>query len=165
MEYSKELYAGYAVTDSKPYGDVVIQAGSDVTFKATNRIELHRGFRVEHGVTFKAVIESPSQQSTSPSYVRRRELITANNDDRNSDSALAQQRNITLAISPNPVNAILHIHTAEELSQVNIYNLNGQCVLQSAQTDIDVSSLSQGMYILQATTYDGMQHQAKFIKQ
>lgn len=70
-----------------------------------------------------------------------------------------------LTISPNPVNTILYLQTAEELAQVNIYNLNGQCVLQSAQTDIDVSALPQGMYILRAETTDGNAHQTKFIKQ
>ncbi|MBR4521317.1 MAG: T9SS type A sorting domain-containing protein, partial [Paludibacteraceae bacterium] len=36
---------------------------------------------------------------------------------------------------------------------------------QSAQTDIDVSALPQGMYILRAETTDGNAHQTKFIKQ
>ena len=45
------------------------------------------------------------------------------------------------------------------------YLYNGQRVLQSAQTDIDVSALPQGMYILRAETTDGNAHQAKFIKQ
>ena len=68
-------------------------------------------------------------------------------------------------ISPNPVASILHIQTPDELSPAKIYTINGQCVLQSAQTDIDVSALPQGMYILRALTADGQQHQAKFIKQ
>ena len=68
-------------------------------------------------------------------------------------------------LSPNPVNTILHLQTYEELSHVNIYNLNGQCVMQAAQTDIDVSALPQGMYILRAETTYGNAHQTKFIKQ
>lgn len=68
-------------------------------------------------------------------------------------------------ISPNPVTHVLNIHVNEKLSQVNIYNLNGQCVMQTAQTDIDVSALPQGMYILRAETTGGNAHQTKFIKQ
>jgi len=37
-------------------------------------------------------------------------------------------------------------------------------VLQSAGTDIDVSALPQGMYLLRALTTNGQNHQAKFIK-
>lgn len=59
----------------------------------------------------------------------------------------------------------LHLQMPKELSQAKIYTINGQCVLQASQTDIDVSALPQGMYILRALTADGQQHQAKFIKQ
>ena len=71
---------------------------------------------------------------------------------------------VTFSISPNPVNAILHLQTDEELSHVNIYNLNGQCVMQADQTDVDVSALPQGMYILRTETTSGTPMQAKFIK-
>ena len=70
-----------------------------------------------------------------------------------------------LIISPNPVNSTLSIQMQEDISQAKIYTINGQCVLQASQTDIDVSALPQGMYILRALTADGKQHQAKFIKQ
>ncbi len=160
------IIAGYAVTNTMPYGNVVVQAGSNVTYKARTRIELRPGFRVEQGATFKAIIEAPSQQSSAPSNVRRRELFTANNEEDNHDDAVIEKpQNNTFSILPNPVNAILHLQTDEELSQVNIYNLNGQCVLQASQADIDVSALPQGMYILRAETTDGNAHQAKFIKQ
>ena len=165
-EYSKELYAGYAVTDSKPYGDVVIQAGSDVLFIARNQIELHPGFRVEQGATFKTVIETPSQQAPpSSSYVGMRERNITETIEEQHNLDISQQQRGTIAISPNPVSSFLHIQATEELSQIKVYTVNGQCVLQSAQTDIDVSSLPQGMYILQAMTHDGLRHQAKFIKQ
>lgn len=59
----------------------------------------------------------------------------------------------------------MRIQTSNELIEVKFYILNGQCVMQSSQTDIDVSALPQGMYIIRALTADGQQHQAKFIKQ
>ena len=160
------IIAGYAVTNSQPYGDVVVPAGGIVTFEARTRIELRPGFRAVQGSSFKAIIGPSSQQQSAPSYVRRRELFTANNEEDNHDDAVIEQpQKNTFSISPNPVRDILNIHVSEELSQVNIYNLNGQCVLQSAQTDIDVSALPQGMYILRAETTDGNAHQTKFIKQ
>lgn len=158
-----EIYAGYSVTNNKPYGNVIMQSGSEITFKAVNKIELKPGFHVEQGATFTAFIDSPAQQSSAPSNVRRRENATTNNYENNTITAPQQQANV--AIAPNPVNTILYVQTTEELSQLNIYNLNGQCVLLSTQTDIDVSALPQGMYILRAVTSDGTSHQAKFIKE
>lgn len=71
------------------------------------------------------------------------------------------QETLSVIVSGNE----LHVHTKCYQSQIIIFNLNGQCVLQSAQTDIDVSGLPKGMYILRAVTVDGQQYQAKFIKE
>ena len=68
-----------------------------------------------------------------------------------------------ITISANG-NSLL-IQSSIHLSQAKIYTINGQCVMQAAQADIDVSALPQGMYILRALTADGQEHQAKFIKQ
>ena len=163
LEAYPEIYAGYAVTDTKPYGNVIVQAGSNVTFKAKNRIELRPGFRVEHGATFKAIIEAPSQAPSAPSNVRKRETHPVESNNGNAD--VARRHIDAFSVSPNPVASILHIQTPDELSLAKIYTINGQCVMQAAQTDIDVSALPQGMYILRALTADGQQHQAKFIKQ
>ena len=59
----------------------------------------------------------------------------------------------------------LQVHVSSKLVCANIYNLNGQCVLQTNEKDIDISALPQGMYILRAETSDGVSHQAKFIKE
>ena len=82
------------------------------------------------------------------------------------NTTVPEQMNSTLfAISPNPVNSVLHIQTSDELSQVKVYTINGQCVLHTSQTDIDVSALPQGMYILRALNADGTIQQAKFIRE
>ena len=52
----------------------------------------------------------------------------------------------------------------EELCNAVIYNLSGQKVLQTEQTEVDVSALPEGMYILRAQTTDGYIYQDKFIK-
>ncbi|MBR1808578.1 MAG: C10 family peptidase [Paludibacteraceae bacterium] len=70
-----------------------------------------------------------------------------------------------LKITPNPVNNILNIYYSKEISVITIYSLSGQPVLQTTETEINVSSLPAGMYIVRALTVDGEQLQAKFIKQ
>ena len=99
--------------------------------------------------------------------MRRSHHRTTENDDK---AATSEEHQIDIAsagmyVSPNPVNAILHIQTSDELTQVKVYTLNGQFVLQSSQTAIDVSALPQGMYILRALTADGQKQQAKFIRE
>lgn len=72
--------------------------------------------------------------------------------------------NDTFFVSPNPVNDILTITSSEELAQIRIYNLNGQCVLQTEELKINVSHLPSGVYMLRAVTLEGKPLQSKFIK-
>lgn len=60
-------------------------------------------------------------------------------------------------VYPNPVENTLHIKNISDLKTIRLYNLLGQEVLQNNANIIDVSALSQGMYILQIYTSKGME--------
>lgn len=161
VESYPEIYAGYAVTNVVPYGDVIVKSGSNVTFKASRAIHLESGFSVEQGATFYAYIDPiapPTTSSLAPATMRR-------NLPSFQSSLQSEHETNNVSIFPTPTHSLLHIRSTNELSLAQIFSLNGQCLLQTSQTDIDVSALPQGMYILSALTTDGQQHQAKFIKQ
>jgi hypothetical protein len=66
-----------------------------------------------------------------------------------------------LAVYPNPVSNLLTIETGASNFDYHIINLLGQVILRGvAQTQIDVSALPKGTYVLKMGT-----EQAKFIKQ
>ncbi len=70
-----------------------------------------------------------------------------------------------LSIYPNPVTDFIQID-ATQYTKANIYNVNGQLVLQAGSSNrIDVSQLSNGLYIIKATDKAGNLHTAKFSKQ
>lgn len=144
---------------------ISINNGGHLIAEAGDSIILLPGFHAESGSNVRLNIRDFCINSSS--YVRRSHHRTTENDDK---AAASEEQQIDIAsagmyVSPNPVNAILHIQTSDELTQVKVYTLNGQFVLQSSQTAIDVSALPQGMYILRALTADGQKQQAKFIKQ
>ena len=68
------------------------------------------------------------------------------------------------SLSPNPVSTILTINSHENLTSITIYSLSGNPILQTNKTEIDVSALPAGLYIVQATTSGGEQMKSKFIK-
>lgn len=88
---------------------------------------------------------------------------------------LAPKRNIPTAIEsstseskeffcfPNPAREKLYIESPSPLSNVHIFNLNGQLVLRTGETEIDVSALSAGVYIVHAQTANGQLLTAKFV--
>ena len=55
---------------------------------------------------------------------------------------------------PNPVKDVLHIHTDKSIQNIEVYNLLGQKMLETQNTDIDVSSLTSGTYMLKVQTDD-----------
>jgi Secretion system C-terminal sorting domain len=73
-----------------------------------------------------------------------------------------------LRLQPNPTTAHLTINTEESIQTAAITNLIGQIILKKTindkQYDIDVSSLSKGLYLLSIETTDGRRGVQKFVK-
>ena len=62
-------------------------------------------------------------------------------------------RNSTFSVFPNPVSNTLHIQSdTEQITQVDIYNLNGQLILHEqsdhVSKEMDLDNLSPGMYYI-----------------
>jgi hypothetical protein len=51
----KNIYVGYDVTASKPFGNVVIKSGANIIFKSANQTFFNRGFDVEKGGAFEVI--------------------------------------------------------------------------------------------------------------
>lgn len=70
-----------------------------------------------------------------------------------------------LTVLPNPVHDYLELQGAEAVSEVQIYDLSGQCVLRSCAQRVDVTTLPSGIYLLCATDKNGKAYQSKFVKE
>ena len=70
-----------------------------------------------------------------------------------------------LEIYPNPASNTLNIQTNVNIKNSSIYNLLGKKVLQTSSTEINVSKLAAGMYLLKITSVEETQLTKRFIKQ
>ena len=70
-------------------------------------------------------------------------------------NTVEKSTNNFFAVFPNPAMDRVTISSSEPIAQTMLYNLNGQLVLQTAETTIDVSSLSAGVYIVHTQTFTG----------
>jgi hypothetical protein len=74
-------------------------------------------------------------------------------------------------LSPNPANDRLNVILEnEEISTVNIYDLNGMLIESFrpgavSETAIDISRLSAGAYLIDITDKNGVVHRDKFVKE
>ncbi|WP_310557543.1 T9SS type A sorting domain-containing protein [Flavobacterium sp.] len=68
------------------------------------------------------------------------------------------------SIYPNPANGIVNVKSEESIENIEILSLEGRKVKYSLKDNIDISDLSNGMYILQIKTNDGKLGTKKIIK-
>lgn len=61
------------------------------------------------------------------------------------------QNNLEVALYPNPVQDLLNINVDNAIKSVEIYNIQGQKVLNSTSNEVDMSSLNSGIYLVKIT--------------
>ena len=66
---------------------------------------------------------------------------------------------------PNPATSILNISSREKIISVEIYSIVGKRVLVSQHTQVDVSHLTSGIYLVKITTNDNKVGTKKLVKQ
>jgi hypothetical protein len=62
------------------------------------------------------------------------------------------------------VTSTLFVSSSEEIISIDIYDIDGQNVISTGETTIDVSRLSKGIYMVIAESANGY-GQTKFVKQ
>jgi PKD repeat protein len=74
-----------------------------------------------------------------------------------------------ISIYPNPTTQEIMIDNAEEGTVLDIYNITGSLVLHTKlkgdKDNVDVSSLSSGIYLMRFADKEGRQGSSKFVKQ
>lgn len=71
----------------------------------------------------------------------------------------------TISLYPNPIKTILNIQLEEPIEKVEVFSMQGQKVLGNKDNKIDVSNLSNGVYILKVHTDTGKVGVKRFIKE
>lgn len=73
--------------------------------------------------------------------------------------------NSEIAIYPNPTNGILNINSKSEIKNVILYDLSGRKISEPNSSQINISSLPKGVYLVNILTKDGKKSAAKILKQ
>lgn len=74
------------------------------------------------------------------------------------------QNNLEVALYPNPVQDILSVDTVNTIKSVEVYNLQGQKVLVSNQSQINLSNLSAGIYMVRIEDENNAVNTKRIIK-
>ena len=86
--YTYQTYAsaGLNTTEtekSQPTGTVIVKSGNGLLLEAKDRITFESGFKVEHGATFKAVVDGSNPNSrSSDSQLKCGQIVTRISDNK-----------------------------------------------------------------------------------
>ncbi|MBQ7163373.1 MAG: S8 family peptidase [Bacteroidales bacterium] len=148
------ISAGYSVTNTEDYGDVIIEPGSNVIFKAKEKIRLRPGFHAKPGSFFWASIESDNNRFTRSVDLSSDERMFIPSKEMKEEERIEVFDTIpigeTNTIYPNPTKGKVFLNVSGEITCVKVYNTKGQCVIQTKSTEIDFSDLSAGLYYIHA---------------
>lgn len=70
----------------------------------------------------------------------------------------------SITFFPNPVHNVLHIDSTKQIKNVQLTNLLGQIVLSTDKSNIEVSSLKEGLYTVSIVFNDGSTTFGKILK-
>lgn len=141
---------------------MVVKNGGFLLAEAGNNIVLKNGFRTEYGSIAKIRLHPICDNIGT--YIRSHAGEDVNSNAEASFISYNSRQSPSPAITPNSIDNILSINSQEGIKQVMVYTYNGQCVMQTKKSKIDVSSLPSGLYILFAITEDNTYLHTKFYK-
>lgn len=75
------------------------------------------------------------------------------------------KKDIRVNIYPNPANSLLNISFEKDIQAVEIYSYQGQKVLLGKEKQVDISSLSNGIYMIRVEDINGNVATQKFVKE
>ncbi len=143
-EYATEIIAGYAVTNDKSYGNVTLEAGSDVILRAANQVVLKSGFYAKSGSKLHIKVDTPTIASQTYYHSQQAKRKPTVNPTDGADT-------VEDIMSPNSTESI----ECNEILFTAIYNISGQLLQTIYGADIDLSFLPNGFYVLQKHMTDG----------
>ncbi len=71
------------------------------------------------------------------------------------NEGIANVDNNTISVYPNPTSSMITIQADDAVKEVTLYNVNGQKVMAGNKTNIDLSSLNNGTYVVRVEMQNG----------
>lgn len=149
-----EKYEVYAIVNGQPYNEgtlVVAPQECDNTEWLTQFVNLSAFARQSVQVAIHVISDPNAFVFGIQNFAIANNLVGV------------ESREIQTSIFPNPANSNLHVSTSTPMNSVSLYNLAGQLLgrydAEGLQTEINVSNLSSGMYLLKIETEKGVVNQ------
>lgn len=134
---------------------LVVESGGHLNVSVGETITLGNGFHAKQGSVVKLTPNFNCVTSNTPAPVSM-----PSHKEIESENILTTA---SMYVSPNPAKDNIDIHCDMPINTVYLYNINGKMVLQTSGTQINISMLPKGLYIIRAIAEEGQILQFKLI--
>lgn len=146
VERAHSIYAGYSVTDTQSYGNVILKSGSDVTYHTTNKVVIKSGFHAEKGSRLhikadNSFFDPITTAASAPQRIAPRSSSVPVDNTESTDEVATSNS--------------LEIIESTMIQSTAIYTISGQLLQTIDGGQRDAAHLPNGMYILQHRMSDG----------
>lgn len=151
---------GIILTDST-HGEIRISSNQKGCIYARDAIVIYHPFVIEQGADVHIALRDIH-------CGEEREVVFEDNEKIGVDKRKIPDRSVEqigLVVSPNPAKDYVEIIFNETLTDITIFNTNGEMLMCTTNTIISTTNFHQGLYIVRARTSNGSYVQTKFIKQ
>lgn len=139
-------------------GSYIVFPNSTCVYNAGEEIRISNGFIALSGSNLQFKI-TPGGPASVPIRNREDQSYYC----KEGTTALASDAQNTFSVFPNPATDHITISCSEPIEHTTIYDLNGAAVLQTNDTELNISTLPSGIYLIRSTTAQGTTQQAKII--
>ncbi len=77
---------------------------------------------------------------------------------------IGKERENSLVVYPNPSSGMIQVTSDMEISQLELFDLNGIKLLESRDEQLDLAGLSNGLYLVRITDNSGRKYSKKILK-
>jgi photosystem II stability/assembly factor-like uncharacterized protein len=104
-------------------------------------------WNIEQVGTNKNLIDIHTIENSNTVYVNTVDGDIFKNDFLTDIQSINPPKN-QISIFPNPTNELINVQSSELINSISLYDVNGKFILETQQSQIDVSRLSTGIYFL-----------------
>jgi len=148
----------YPLSLSPSTGNDAVEATQEITIPATAALGNTRMRIIKDQWT---AYEEGDFDACTDSYYGQVEDYTLTIEENLSVGDVAQN---SFKLFPNPTNGVVKIQTSLEIENISIYNQLGQLIKSQKASEIDLSSATMGMYLVQIKFENGQTAVQKIIK-
>lgn len=141
-----------------------VPSGTTAVYYSGTSVRLLPGFKATEGSHLHVAIQNFPCNGVAPANFTPMNMEDIYDEPESSESKENVVPTGKFCVLPNPTDDILTIESLKEMKNIEIYSMQGEKIMESHETTLNLYNLQAGMYIIIIHFADGTFHSEKIMK-